>query len=73
MMSKENLRKIKQEVKEKALAKMRLQWFKDYKKIKNISRVCQIHGISRTKFYYWEKRIDLNTIPTIPKTICISK
>ena len=60
-MSKEKLRQIKQEVKEKALAKVRLQWFKTYKKLKNVSKVCQIHGISRSQFYYWKPRIDLKS------------
>lgn len=58
-MSKEKLRKIRQEVKEKALAKVRWQWFKTYKKLRNISKVCQIHGISRSQFYYWKMRLDL--------------
>ncbi len=58
-MSKEKLRKIRQEVKEKALAKVRWQWFKTYRNLKNVSKVCQIHGISRSQFYYWKKRLDL--------------
>jgi len=60
-MSKQELHQIKQEVKEKALAKIRLQWFKTYKKIKNVSRVCQIHGITRSQFYYWKKRLDIGS------------
>lgn len=58
-MSKAKLRKIKQEVKEKALAKIRWQWFKEYKKNKNVCAVCRKYGISRSIFYYWKKRIDL--------------
>lgn len=58
-MSKEKLRKIKQEVKEKALAKIRWQWFKTYKKLGDVSKACQLHGISRSQFYYWKKRLDL--------------
>jgi len=58
-MSKQELHQIKQDVKEKALAKVRWQWFKTYKKLKNISKVCQMFGISRSQFYYWKKRLDL--------------
>jgi len=58
-MSKAKLRKIHQEVKEKALAKIRWQWFREYKKCKNVCRVCQKYGISRSMFYYWKKRLDL--------------
>lgn len=60
-MSKEKLRQIKQEVKEKALAKIRLQWFKTYKKLNNVSKACQMFGISRSQFYYWKPRIDLKS------------
>jgi transposase-like protein len=59
MMSQAKLRKIHQEVKEKALAKIRKQWFKEYKKIQNVSEVCRKYGISRSVFYYWKNRIDL--------------
>lgn len=58
-MSKEQLQKIKQEVKENELAKMRYQWFKEYDKCKNVLAVCHKFGISRSRFYYWKKRIDL--------------
>ena len=58
-MSKEKLRQIKQEVKEKALAKIRWQWFKAYKELKNVSKVCRMYGISRSQFYYWKKRLDI--------------
>ena len=58
-MSKQELHQIKQEVKEKALAKVRWQWFKTYKDVRNVSRVCQMYGISRSQFYYWKKRLDL--------------
>ncbi len=60
-MSKEKLRQIKQEVKEKALAKIRWQWFKAYRKLKNVSKVCRMYGISRSQFYYWKKRLDLKS------------
>ena len=58
-MSQAKLRKIQQEVKEKALAKIRKQWFREYKKVPNVSSVCRKYGISRSVFYYWKKRIDL--------------
>ena len=58
-MSKAKLHQIKQEVKEKALAKMRYQWFKEYKRMKNVSKICRKYGINRSQFYYWKKRIDL--------------
>jgi len=58
-MSKAKLHQIKQEVKEKVLAKMRYQWFKEYRKRKNISAVCRKYGITRSMFYYWKKRVDL--------------
>jgi len=58
-MSKQELHEIRQKVKEKALAKIRLQWFKTYKKIKNVTKVCQMFGISRSQFYYWKPRLDL--------------
>jgi len=60
-MSKTNLRKINQEVKEKILGKIRRQWFKDHEKFKNVAEVCRKHGISRSIFYYWKKRIDLES------------
>jgi len=58
-MSQAKLNKIKQEVKEKALAKMRWQWFKEYREIKNVTKVCEKYGISRSQFYYWKARLDL--------------
>ena len=58
-MSQQEINKIKQEVKEKALAKMRMQWFKEYKKTTNVCKVCRKFGINRSKFYYWKKRKDL--------------
>ena len=58
-MSQSKLQKIHQEVKEKALAKIRKQWFKEYKKSQNVSAVCRKYGISRSIFYYWKKRIDI--------------
>ena len=60
-MSKAKLRKIHQEVKEKQLAKIRWQWFKEYKKNKNVASVCRKYGISRSMFYYWKKRVDLGS------------
>ena len=60
-MSKAKLNKIKQEVKEKELAKIRWQWFKEYKKNKNACAVCRKYGINRSRFYYWKKRIDLKS------------
>lgn len=60
-MSKAKLHQIKQEVKEKALAKMRYQWFKEYKRSKNVGYVCRKYGISRSVFYYWKKRLDLKS------------
>lgn len=60
-MSKAKLNKIKQEVKEKQLAKIRWQWFKEYKKNKNVSAVCRKYGVSRSMFYYWKKRLDLQS------------
>lgn len=58
-MSKAKLLKIKQEVKEKELSKIRWQWFREYKKNKNVCYVCRKYGISRSVFYYWKKRMDL--------------
>jgi len=49
-MSKAKLRKIHQEVKEKALAKMRYQWFKEYKKCRNVCIICRKFDISRSVF-----------------------
>ena len=60
-MSKAKLHQIKQEVKEKALAKIRYQWFKEYKKNKNVCAVCRKYGISRSVFYYWKKRINFSS------------
>lgn len=58
-MSQAEINKIKAEVKEKQLAKMRWQWFKEYKRCKNVKAVCRKYGISRSIFYYWKARIDL--------------
>lgn len=58
-MSQAEITKIKAEVKERELAKIRRQWFKEYKKSKNVCAVCRKYGISRNMFYYWKKRIDL--------------
>jgi hypothetical protein len=60
-MSQAELYKIKQEVKEKALAKMRYQWFREYKQAKNAKAVCRKYGINRSRFYYWKKRINLES------------
>jgi hypothetical protein len=58
-MSKKEINKIKQEVKEKALAKMRNQWFREYKEMRNVKAVCEKFGINRSRFYYWKNRLDL--------------
>ncbi len=57
-MSKAKLHKIKQEVKETELAKMRMKWFLEYKKCKNALSVCRKFGITRSRFYYWKSRKD---------------
>ena len=58
-MSQAELYQIKQEVKERELAKMRNQWFREYKKCRNVRAVCRKYGIHRSRFYYWKKRVDL--------------
>lgn len=58
-MSQSEVYKIKQEVKERALAKVRTQWFKMYEQVQNVRLVCRTFGIHRSQFYYWKKRIDL--------------
>lgn len=60
-MSQAELYKIKQEVKEKELAKMRKMWFREYKEVRNVKAVCRKFGIHRSRFYYWKKRIDLDS------------
>ena len=60
-MSQRELYKIKQEVKERELAKMRKMWFREYKEMRNVKAVCRKFGIHRSRFYYWKKRIDLKT------------
>lgn len=60
-MSKSEITKIRQEVKEKELAKMRWQWFREYKKCGNVSEVCKKYGIHRSRFYYWKNRVDLKS------------
>lgn len=60
-MSKSELHKIKQSVKERELAKMRYKWFKEYKKCKNVMAICRKFGITRSRFYYWKKRLDLKS------------
>lgn len=60
-MSQAELYKIKQEVKERELAKMRKMWFRAHKKMKNVKAVCKKFGIHRSRFYYWKKRVDLQT------------
>jgi transposase-like protein len=57
-MPKSEIHKIKQDVKEKALAKMRKQWFKRFKETRNVKAVCREFGIGRSRFYYWKKRVD---------------
>lgn len=58
-MSQAELYRIKQEVKETELSKMRYQWFREYKTLKNVKRVCLKLGIHRSRFYYWKKRLNL--------------
>jgi len=58
-MSQAELYKIKQEVKERELAKMRNQWFREYRQCRNVKAVCRKYGIHRSRFYYWKKRMDL--------------
>jgi transposase-like protein len=58
-MSKQEIQQIRQKVKEKELAKLRYQWFREYKKIKNVKAVCRKYGIHRSRFYYWKRRLDL--------------
>jgi len=58
-MSQAELYRIKQEVKEIALAKMRNQWFREYARSHNVKAVCRTYGIHRSRFYYWKKRVDL--------------
>lgn len=58
-MSQAELYKIKQEVKERELAKMRNRWFVEYRKCGNAKAVCRKFGINRSRFYYWKKRKDL--------------
>lgn len=60
-MSQTELYKIRQEVKEQALAKMRMSWFQEYRKTRNAKEVCRKFGINRSRFYYWKKRIDLES------------
>lgn len=60
-MSKKELHQIKQEVKEKELAKLRWQWFRAYRKFGNAKAVCRMFGITRSRFYYWKKRLDLSS------------
>ena len=63
-MSQAELYKIKQEVKERELAKMRYVWFREYRKTGNAKAVCRKFGISRSRFYYWKKRIAMPTSGT---------
>ena len=60
-MSKSEIHKIKQEVKQKALAKMRIMWFREYKEIRNVKAVCRKLGIHRSRFYYWKKRLGVES------------
>ncbi len=67
-MSQAEINKIKAEVKEKQLAKIRYQWFKEYQRCKNVVSVCQKFGISRSMFYYWKQRMDLKSSSGTHKT-----
>lgn len=60
-MSQAELYRIKQEVKERELAKMRYRWFLEYKKSRNVKEICRKFGIRRSRFYYWKKRLDLKS------------
>ena len=60
-MSQAELYKIKQEVKERELEKMRKMWFREYKEVKNAKAVCRKYGIHRSRFYYWKSRMDLQS------------
>jgi len=60
-MSQAEINKIKQEVKEKSLAKIRMQWFKEYDKSRNVCAICRKFGVGRSQFYYWKKRLDLES------------
>lgn len=60
-MSQAELYQIKQEVREKELAKMRYQWFREYMEKRNAKAICRKYGIHRSRFYYWKKRIDLKS------------
>jgi len=60
-MSQTKLHEICQKVKEKELARVRNQWFKEYEKYDNVTKVCRMFGIERSKFYYWKKRINLKS------------
>lgn len=63
-MSQAELYKIKQEVKERELAKMRKMWFREHKELNNVKAVCGKFGIHRSRFYYWKRRLDLPTSGT---------
>lgn len=67
-MSKQKLLQIHQQVKENVLAKIRYQWFKEFKTSKNISLVCRKYGISRSVFYYWKARLALRSTNKFNKT-----
>lgn len=60
-MSKKVLQEIKQKVKEKSLAKQRLSWFRESERRENVSQACRFFGITRSQYYYWKKRIDLES------------
>jgi len=67
-MSQEELYKIRQEVKERELAKIRYGWFREYRIVKNVVKVCQKYGIHRSQFYYWKPRMDLHSSSGTRKT-----
>jgi transposase-like protein len=60
-MSQAELYRIKQEVKEIAMAKMRNQWFREYRRSGNVRAVCRKFGLHRSRFYYWKKRLYLSS------------
>ncbi|MDA1060919.1 MAG: hypothetical protein O3B47_03955 [bacterium] len=66
-MSKAKINKIKTEVKEKQLTKIRWQWFKEYKKHKNVSFVCRITALVEVFSIKNPRRFSEETIKLILK------
>src|SRR3989344_3727870 len=55
-MNKSLSKKIAQTAQEQKQIKLRIRWFKHFKKSKNISKTCRYFGISRQTYYKWLKR-----------------